>query len=183
MGTSRIQIALQPRWAHSLTERVDCQNVLSVAEFQGFLDCSDLGCVFKAPCAAFVSTVGPMRCLQFGNVYSTVYGAVGDYTIYGLVKGCRVVVVVVAFSSRARILGNVRRSFLAWTFLFLFFKVKIRSRKPIPLQTRMSPQWLSELRRLCSVHTVLLPEGVVSMIQPDIIIVSLFWPEGAVFLA
>ena len=68
-------------------------------------------------------------------------------------------------------------------FCFCFFKLKIRSRKPIPLQTRMSPQWLSELRRLCSVHTVLLPEGVVSMIQPDIIIVSLFWPEGAVFLA
>ena len=61
-------------------------------------------------------------------------------------------VVVVAFSPLARILGEVRPFILGLRFCFVVvvvFHVEISSRTLIPLFYAMiSPQWLSELRRL-----------------------------------
>ena len=60
--------------------------------------------------------------------------------------------IVVAFSSRARILRECLPALFSFfsplLFSPLFLKVEISSHTLIPLYARISPQWLSDLRRL-----------------------------------
>ena len=56
-----------------------------------------------------------------------------------------------AFSSLSMILGEcsiIHSSLVLLFIFFFFFEVEISSRTLIPLYARLSPQWLSELRRL-----------------------------------
>ena len=56
---------------------------------------------------------------------------------------------VVAFSSHARILGRIfNNSFSACAFFFFFLSGNWLAHTYSILQARISPQWLSELRRL-----------------------------------